>query len=124
VSRLDIKLRLIGKKNQVFARFIVIPKRVKTKGPYKNVIGFLDLRKNINIRYVILNIYQIMLLFYFGGIPNKRTLCNLFYYFIDFNKGHNWSYFKVSSIKDFLKKKLELNMSKKKKISVLKKIKI
>ena len=44
MCRLKIKIKIIGKKNQTFIRFILVPKNIRQKGKYKFVwvIGILE----------------------------------------------------------------------------------
>ena len=94
MCRLKIKVRVIGKKNQEFIRFILVPKNIRQKGKYKVSLGHWDIRQNKNLRFLVLDIYKIMFYYAYGATPNKTTLRQIYYYFIDFKNLNNWFYFK------------------------------
>ena len=60
MSRLKIKVRLIGKRNQEFVRFILVPKNIKQGSKYLMTLGYWDKRPNTKTRYVVFNIYKVM----------------------------------------------------------------
>lgn len=109
MCRLKIKVRIIGKKNQEFVRFILTPKNIKQKGKYHTNLGFWDIRQNRQMRFIVLNIYKIMYFYSYGATPNKTTLRHIYAYFIDLKHLNSWFYFKehklILLIENEIKKK-------------------
>lgn len=109
MCRLRIKIRVIGKKNQEFVRFILVPKDIRQRGRYKTTLGYWDTRQNTNLRAVVMNIYKIMYYYSYGATPNKKVLCQIYNYFVDVRNFNNWSYFSLTQtmlfIEDEIKKK-------------------
>ena len=109
MASLNVKIRVIGKKNQEFIRFILIPKNIRQKGKYKASLGYWDIRKNTKIRFLVFNIYKLMYYYSLGAKPNKSTLHQIYHYFIDLQNLNNWFYFKEAQtfllIENEIKKK-------------------
>ena len=59
MCRLKIKVRVVGKKNQEFIRFILVPKNIRQRGKYHVSLGYWDIRQNRQMRYIVLDIYKI-----------------------------------------------------------------
>lgn len=96
MSRLKIRVRLLGKKNQQYVRFILVPSTVSQKGRYITKFGHCDMKRNGNtIRYVVLNIYKIIRFFMLGAKPTSQALDRIFKYFVDCSnaKVNNFFYF-------------------------------
>lgn len=99
MCRLKIKIRVIGKKNQTFVRFILVQKKIKERGVYKMALGYWDVRKNRQMRFIVLNIYKIMYFYSYGATPNKKTLQHIYAYFIDLQHLNNWFYFQEHKLR-------------------------
>lgn len=99
MCRLKIKIRIVGKKNQEFVRFILVQKKIKERGVYKTNLGYWDIRQNRQMRFVVLNIYKIMYFYSYGATPNKTTLRHIYAYFIDLKHLNNWFYFKEHKLR-------------------------
>tara|TARA_B100000749_G_C18430724_1_gene467825 strand:- start:207 stop:542 length:336 start_codon:yes stop_codon:yes gene_type:complete len=102
MCRLKIKVRVIGKKNQEFIRFILVPKNVRQRGKYNASLGYWDIRQNKQMRYIVLDIYKIMVYYSKGATPNKTVLHQLYYYFVGVHNLNNWFYFKEDQLRLFL----------------------
>jgi len=107
MCRLKIKVRIIGKKNQEFIKFILTPKNIRKGGKYLSTVGYWDSRRNKNTRYIIINIYKIMYLWCLGATWNKRFLYTIYNYFIDLRNLNNWSYFNTSQIYLFIENEIK-----------------
>lgn len=99
MCRLKIKVRVIGKKNQEFIRFILVPKNIRQRGKYLTSLGYWDTRQNRQTRYIVLNIYKIMYYYSLGATWNKKTLHYIYNYFVDVQNLNNWFYFNISQLK-------------------------
>jgi hypothetical protein len=104
---LKIKIRVTGKKNQEFIRFILVPKNVRQKGKYKTSLGNWDIRQNTNLRYIVFNIYKMMLYYAGGATANKTTLHQIYYYFVDLKNLNDWFYFKDNQILLFVENEIK-----------------
>lgn len=93
MSRLLIKVRIFGKKNHKFIRFILVPRRLSQKSRYICTLGYWDLRPTPKIRYVVFNVYKYMQYYLRGAKPTRRTLEHLYNYFVDLKHFNNWAYF-------------------------------
>jgi len=102
MCRLKIKVRVIGKKNQEFIRFILVPKNIRQRGKYHVSLGYWDVRQNKQMRYIVLDIYKIMVYYSKGATPNKTVLHQLYYYFVGAHNLNNWFYFKEDQLRLFL----------------------
>jgi ribosomal protein S16 len=107
MCRLRIKIRVIGKRNQRFLRFILTPKDIKQRSRYILNLGSWDTRQNKQIRFVIFNIYKIMEYYRYGATMNKRILCLFYYYFLDIQVLNNWEYFKQDQMCLFLENEIK-----------------
>ncbi len=91
MSRLTIRLRLTGKKNQLFVRFILVPKKVSQKGPYIKTLGYCDMKPNaLKVRYVVLNIYELLDVLYYGAQPTRQAFERIFKFFLDSYYDLHW----------------------------------
>lgn len=99
MCRLKIKVRVIGKKNQEFIRFILVPKNIRQKGKYKTSLGHWDIRQNTNLRYIVFDIYKMMRYYVDGATANKTTLHQIYYYFVDLKNLNDWFYFKENQFR-------------------------
>ena len=52
MCRLRVKVRVTGKKNQEFIRFILVPKDRRQRSNYILSFGYWDTRKNSQIRFI------------------------------------------------------------------------
>lgn len=104
---LRIKVRIIGKKNQEFIRFILVPKNIRQKGRYKTSLGYRDIRQNRQLRFVVLDIYKIMYYYIYGAKANKTALRQIYYYFIDLKNLNNWFYFKEHHLRLLLENEIK-----------------
>jgi len=93
MSRLLIKIRIFGKKNHKFIRFILVPHRLSQRSRYLCTLGYWDLRPTPKLRYIVFNIYKFMYYSYRGAKPTRRTLEHLYTYFVDIKNFNNWVYF-------------------------------
>lgn len=107
MCHLKIKVRIIGKKNQEFIRFIILPKNIRQRGKYRETLGYWDTRLNANMRYVVLNIYKILRYYSYGAQANKTTLRKIFYYFIDFTQSKRWLYFDTLNMMLFIENEIK-----------------
>lgn len=107
MCRLKIKVRVIGKKNQEFIRFILVPKNIRQKGAYKTSLGYWDIRQNNKMRYIVLDIYKIMYYYFYGATANKTALRQIYYYFVDLKNLNNWFYFKEQNLRLFLENEIK-----------------
>ncbi len=99
MCRLKIKVRIIGKKNQPFIRFILIPKNIRQRGKYLMTLGYWDVRQNKKIRYIVLNTYKLMYYYYFGATWTKTTLHYIYNFFVNYQKLNNSVYFNYFQLK-------------------------
>lgn len=99
MSRLRIKIRVIGKKNQEFVRFILMPKTRRQRGKYLKTLGYWDTRQNRQTRFLVLNIQKIMHYYSLGATPNKKILHQIYNYLVDYKKQENWDYFKTDQLR-------------------------
>ena len=72
MCRLKIKIRIIGKKNQEFIRFLLMPNKTRQRGKYLTTLGYWDTRQNRQTRFIVLNIYKIMYYYYFEQPQIKK----------------------------------------------------
>ena len=107
MCRLKIKVRIIGKKNQEFIRFIMVPKNIRQKGKYKLNLGYWDIRNNKQLRFLVLDIYKIMYYYFYGATANKTAFKNIYYYFIDLKNLNNWFYFKEHNLRLLLENEIK-----------------
>ena len=99
MSRLKIKVRLIGKRNQEFVRFILVPKNIKQGSKYLMTLGYWDKRPNTKTRYIVFNIYKVMYYYSFGLSWNNKILNTIYNYFVDIKNFNNWFYFNESKLR-------------------------
>lgn len=104
---LKVKFRIVGKKNQEFMRFILVPKNIRQKGKIFLTLGYWDTRKNSQIKYVVFNIYLFMFYYRFGTTPNKTTLLQIFFYFAKSKSLENWLYFKDIEVRLLVENELK-----------------
>lgn len=118
MSHLTLKLKIVGKKHQKFKKIILLPLKKYIKSTFIKKIGFIDSRKNRNIRYITLNIFLISFLYQNGLFPKKSVINFLYYFFLGKKLKIYKSYFSQLNIKLFLenefKKKFSFKRSKKK----------
>ena len=107
MCRLKIKMRVIGKRNQRFIRFILTPKDIRQRGKYISSFGSWATRQNKHIRFVILNIYKLMEYYRYGVTMNKRILSLFYHYFLDIQILNNWEYFKQDQMCLFLENEIK-----------------
>lgn len=107
MCRLKLKIRIIGKKNQSFIRFILVQKNIRQKGKYFETIGYWDVRQNRNIRHMHMNIYKLMTFFFFGATLTKKTLVPVYYFFCDYQRLENAFYFSKSQLKLFVQNEIK-----------------
>jgi ribosomal protein S16 len=115
MCRLKVKLRIIGKKNQEFVRFILVPKNIRQRGKYLLTLGYWDTRKNNKIRHVVFNIYKFMYYYRFGATANKKALRHIFLYFVKRKLTNNGFYFNDTEIRLFVENDIirKYNLKKK-----------
>lgn len=82
MCRLKIKLKITGSKYHKFKQILILPRNFLVKSNFKQKIGFWDTRTNKHIRYITINLYQVLVGYKYGLTPNKTTLNILYYYFI------------------------------------------
>jgi len=99
MSRLKIKVRLIGKRNQEFVRFILVPKNIKQGSKYLMTLGYWDKRPNTKTRYIVFNIYKVMYYYSFGLSWNNKILNTIYNYFVDIKNFNNCFYFNESKLR-------------------------
>lgn len=83
MSHLTIRVKVFGRKNQEFIRIVLVPKKISKKNRYISVLGYWDTKQNKKMRYIVINIYKIMHIFFFGAKPTKRVFNQLYKYFIN-----------------------------------------
>lgn len=109
MCRLTIKIRIFGKKNQEFVRFILVPQRLKQRSKYISTLGYWDTRQNRQTRYIVLNIYKIMYHYFYGAKATRRALDHIYKYFVDVHNFNNWVYYTYLDfflmVEDEIKKK-------------------
>lgn len=115
MCRLKVKVRIIGKKNQEFVRFILVPKNIRQRGKFLLTLGYWDTRLNRQIRYVVFNIYKFMYYYRFGATPNKTTLRHIFFYFIRSKPAGDCFYFKDTEVRLLAEAELKNTFNSKKK---------
>lgn len=103
MSKLTIKLRVGGKKNQKFTKLILIQSESKARGKFKCKLGFWDTRKQYNNlpRNIVFNIKKFVYYYMYGMSLNKKSLRLIYYYFLA-KKPFSQSYFTNSQIKYYL----------------------
>lgn len=111
---LKVKIRIVGKKNQEFVRFILVPKNIRQKGKILLTLGYWDTRKNSQIRYVVFNIYKFMYYYRFGATPNKTTLRQIFFYFAKSKPLGDWFYFKDIEVRLLVENEIKKSFNLKK----------
>ena len=104
---LNIKVRIIGKKNQEFIRFILVPKKMRQRGLYKATLGYWDTRQNKQMRYIVLDIYKVMYYYAYGAKANKTAFRQIYYYFIDLKNLNNWFYFKENNLRILIENEIK-----------------
>lgn len=104
---LKIKIRIIGKKNHGFVRFILIPKKRRQRGKFITTLGYWDIRQNNNIRVIVFDIYLFMRFYSFGAIPTKNTLRQISYFFLDVNSLQSWFYFNDCNLRLLLENEIK-----------------
>ena len=107
MCRLKVKVRIIGKKNQEFVRFILVPKNIRQRGKYHATLGYWDTRVNNQTRYVVFNIYGLMTAYRFGALPNKTSLHHIYKYFSRRSFMGGWYYFNDIDVRLFLEDELK-----------------
>ena len=107
MTRLTIKLRVAGKKNQKFTKLVVIEQESTARGKFKCKLGFWDTRKQYNHlpRNIIFNIRKFIYYYMFGMMFNKKTLCLIYYYFLA-RETFSKSYFTNTQIKFYLEREI------------------
>ena len=108
MCRLKLKIRIIGKKNQSFIRFILVEKTIKQKGKYFETLGYWDVRQNINIRVMQMNLYKLMSFNFFGATLTKTTLPYVYYWFCNYQQLESGFYFSNSQLKLFVQNEIKL----------------
>ena len=56
MTRLIIKIRVFGKRNQKFLRFILVPRLRSQKSRYHTILGYKENYKTPKLRYIVMNI--------------------------------------------------------------------
>src|SRR3990167_5120126 len=92
MTKLTIKLRVAGKKNQKFTKLVVIQQESTARGKFKCKLGFWDTRKQYN--HLPRNI-----------MFNKKTLRLIYYYFLA-RETFSKSYFTNTQIKFYLEREI------------------
>lgn len=99
MTRLIIKIRVFGKRNQKFLRFILVPRLRSQKGRYHTILGYKENYKTPKLRYIVMNIYLIMYYYSYGALATRKVIDYIYKYFIDVNTLNKWIYF---SYPDFM----------------------
>ena len=107
MCRLRVKIRVTGKKNQEFVRFILVPKDRRQRSNYLLSFGYWDTRQNNKVRFIVLNILKMMDFYYYGATFNKKTLFQFYNYLVDFHNLKTWVYFKQNQFMLFLKNEIK-----------------
>lgn len=107
MSKLKIKVRVIGSKHQKFVRFILVPKERRQRSKYILSFGYWDLRDTRKPRFVVLNIYKIMDYYRFGATFNRQFVRHFYKYFVDFNNLNSVDYFRQDQIYLFLENEIK-----------------
>lgn len=97
----------MGRKNQIFFRFISLPKNRYQKGKYNTCFGYWDVRKNKNLKSIVLNMYALFFDYYKGSKPNKTLYRQIYYFCINSKCIHSWMYFKESQIFYFIENEIK-----------------
>lgn len=111
MNHLTLKLKIVGKKHQKFKKIVLLPFKKYIKSTYIKKIGFIDSRKNKNVRYITLNIFLISFLYQNGLFPKKSVLNFLYYFFIGKKSQVCKGYFSESNIKLFLENEFKKKYS-------------
>ena len=111
MTRLTIKLRVAGKKNQKFTKLVVTQQESTARGKFKCKLGFWDTRKQYNNlpRNIVFNIRKFIYYYMFGMEFNKKSLRFIYYYFLA-RKTFSKIYFNNNQIKFYLYR--EINTKK------------
>jgi len=111
MSKLTIKLRIAGKKNQKFTKLVLIQSESKARGKFKCKLGFWDTRKQYNNlpRNIVFNVRKFIYYYMYGMCLNKKSLRLIYYYFVA-KKPFSSSYFTNNQIKHYLD--FEINKKK------------
>ena len=107
MCRLKLKIRVIGKKNQEFIRFILVPKNIRQKGKYLMTLGYWDTRQNKKTRPIVFNIYKVMHYYSLGATWNTKILHYIYYFLVDMQNLNNWVYFNSSQLKLFVENEIK-----------------
>lgn len=101
MCRLKIKLKLAGSKHHKFKKLVILPRNNFIYSKFTKKIGIIDSRLNQHVRYIIINIYDLLFYYKSGLTPNKKTL-NIFYYFFIKSKQSNYiNYFSTTDLNLF-----------------------
>lgn len=98
MSRLMIKIRVFGKRNQKFLRFILVPRLRSQKSRYISTLGYKENYKTPKLRYIVMNIYLIMYYYFDGAQATRKVMDYIYKYFIDIKNLHKWNYFSYPDI--------------------------
>lgn len=93
MSHLTIKIRIFGKRNQKFLRFILVPKLRSQKSKYLFTLGYKENFSTPRVRFIVINIYLIMYYYSYGAIATRKVIDYLYKYFLDLNILEKWNYF-------------------------------
>ena len=93
MCRLKIKIKLAGSKRHKFKKIISLPRNLPINGYFHKKLGFWDTRKNYKIRYVVINLYDILYQYKINGLtPNKKVLYLLYYFFASISIKNHYNY--------------------------------
>ena len=99
MSHLTIKIRIFGKRNHKFLRFILVPKLRSQKSRYLLTLGYKENFPTPRVRIIVMNIYLIMYYYSYGAIATRKVIDYLYKYFVDAKTLNKWIYF---SYPDFM----------------------
>jgi ribosomal protein S16 len=111
MTKLVVKLRIAGKKNQRFTKLVVTEQDSTARGPFKCKLGFWDTRKQYNHlpRNVVFNIRKFSYYYMYGMTIHKNSLKYIYYYFLA-RGTFSPSYFDSLQIKFYIER--EINKKK------------
>ncbi len=108
MCRLKLKIRIIGKKNQSFIRFIFVQRNIRQKGKYFETAGYWDVRQNIKIKVMQMNIYRIMSLLFFGATLTKKPLHYVYNFFSNYKQLERAFYFRYNQLKLLVQNEIKI----------------